>query len=64
MAMAAGLIAELADVDLKDGDSSGTKREQANPIELRLKGWRTRDGPKKLQLFCRRGEGAQLSQKG
>jgi len=38
MAMPAGLIAELADIDLKDRDPGSTKREESDAIQQRLKG--------------------------
>jgi hypothetical protein len=38
MTVPTGLIAELADIDLKDRDSGGAKREQADSIELCLEG--------------------------
>jgi hypothetical protein len=38
MAVPADLIAQFADIDLKDRDSGGAKREQADSIELRLEG--------------------------
>src|SRR5688572_32611634 len=37
MTVAAGLIAELADIDLKDRDSGRAKREQPDSIELLFK---------------------------
>jgi hypothetical protein len=46
--MSTCLIAELADIDLKDCDSGGAKREQANMIELRLEGGATRCPPEHL----------------
>ena len=48
MAVPAGLIAELADIDLKDGDPGGAKREQADAIELRLEGGVARCLPEQL----------------
>jgi hypothetical protein len=42
--MSACLIAELADIDLKDGDPGGAKWKQSDVIELRLEGEATR-GP-------------------
>jgi hypothetical protein len=51
MTVPAGLIAELADIDLKDRDSGGAKREQADSIELCLEGWAARGPPEHLQLF-------------
>jgi hypothetical protein len=62
MAVPAGLIAELADIDLKDRDSCGAKREQADLIELHLERGATRCPPEQLQLLCRGGEGILLSQ--
>jgi hypothetical protein len=49
--MSACLIAELTDIDLKDGDPGGVKREQAYAIELRLEGGTTRGPPEYLQLL-------------
>jgi hypothetical protein len=49
--MSACLIAELADIDLKDCDPGGAKREQADVIELRLEGRATRCPPEYLQLL-------------
>ena len=60
--MSASLIAELANIDLKDGDSGRAKREQADVIELRLEGEATRCPPEHFQLFCWRCEGVLLSQ--
>jgi hypothetical protein len=59
--MSACLVAELADIDLKDGDPGGTKREQADVIELRLEGRATRGPPEHFQLLSGRGEGALLA---
>ena len=39
MAVPTDLIAEFADIDLKDRDPGGAKREQADSIELCLEGW-------------------------
>lgn len=64
MTVPAGLIAELADIDLKDGDSGGAKRKQADSIELRLEGWAARDPPKHLQLLRGGSKGIMLSQQG
>ena len=64
MTMSAGLIAELANIDLKDGDPGGAKREQSDAIELRFKGWAARGCPEDLQLLHRGGEGAVLSEQG
>lgn len=52
--MSACLIAELADIDLKDGDPGGAKREQADAIELRLEGAAAHGPSEYLQLL--RGE--------
>jgi hypothetical protein len=49
--MPACLIAELADIDLKDGDPGGSKWEQADVIELRLERGTTRGPPEYLQLL-------------
>ena len=62
--MSACLIAELADIDLKDGDPGGAKREQADAIELRLEGGVARCLPEQLQLLRWGGEGVLLSQQG
>jgi hypothetical protein len=60
--MFACLIAEFADIDLKDGDPGGTKREQADVIELRLE-WGAAHCPSEyLQLLRWGGEGVLLSQ--
>ena len=64
MAVSTGLIAELADIDLKDSDSSGAKGEQADAIELRLEGGVARCLPEQLQLLRWGGEGVLLSQQG
>ena len=64
MTMPTGLIAELADIDLKDGNSSGTKRKQTDVIELCLEGRATRSPPEYLQLLPWGGEGVLLSQQG
>jgi hypothetical protein len=37
VAVAAGLVAEFADVNLKDRDAGGVQREEAGLIEARLK---------------------------
>ena len=62
MTMSACLIAELTDIDLKDGDPGGAKREQADVIELRLEGGATRGPPEYFQLLSGGGEGVLLSQ--
>jgi hypothetical protein len=62
MAVPTGLIAELADIDLKDRDSGGVKREQADVVELRLERETTRCPPEHLQLFRWGCEGALLPQ--
>jgi hypothetical protein len=49
--MSACLIAELTDIDLKDGDPGGSKWEQADVIELRLERGTTRGPPEYLQLL-------------
>ena len=64
MAVPTGLIAELADIDLKDGDPSRAKREQADVIELRLEGGAARGPSEYLQLLHWGGEGVLLSQQG
>jgi hypothetical protein len=64
MAMSTGLIAELADIDLKDGDPSGEKREQADSIQLCLKGRAGRGSLEQLQLFRCGGESVMLSKQG
>jgi hypothetical protein len=60
--MSACLIAELADIDLKDCDSGGAKREQADVIELPLEGGAARCPSEYLQLLRWGGEGVLLSQ--
>jgi len=62
MAVPAGLIAELADIDLKDCDSCGAKGGQADPIELSLERRPARCLPKHLQLLRRGGKGVLSSQ--
>jgi hypothetical protein len=62
--MSACLIAELADIDLKNGDPGGAKREQANSIELCLEGGAARYPPEHFQLLRWGGEGVMLSQQG
>ena len=62
MTVPTGLIAEFTDIDLKDGDPGGVKREQADVIELRLEGGAARGPPEHLQLLRWGGEGAMLSQ--
>ena len=59
-----GLIAEFADIDLKDGDPGGAKRQQADVIELHLEGEAARCPPEHLQLLRWGGEGVMLSQQG
>jgi len=56
MTVPADLIAEFADIDLEDRDSGRAKREQADSIELRLKGWAARGPPEHLQLLRGRGK--------
>jgi hypothetical protein len=62
MAVPTGLIAELADIDLKDSDSGGVKREQADVSELRLEEGIGRCPSEDLQLLRGGGEGVMLSQ--
>jgi hypothetical protein len=62
--VAAGLIAELADIDLKDCDPGGAKRKQADSIELRLEEGVARCSPEHLQLLRWGGEGVLLSKQG
>jgi hypothetical protein len=62
--MSACLIAELADIDLKDCDSGGAKREQADVIESGLEGGVARCPPEHLQLLLWGGEGVLLSKQG
>jgi hypothetical protein len=64
MTVPAGLIAELADIDLKHCDPGSTKRKQADVIELRFKGEAACDLPKQLQLLRGGGERVMLSQQG
>ena len=64
MTVPTGLIAELADIDLKDGDPSGAKREQADSTQLCLKGRATRGPPEQLQLLRCGGESVMLSKQG
>jgi len=59
-----GLITELADIDLKDCDPGGAKREQADVIELGLEGGAARCPSEQLQLLRWGGEGVLLSQQG
>jgi hypothetical protein len=51
MTVPTGLIAEFADIDLKDCDPGGAKREQADVVELRLEGGAARYPPENLQLL-------------
>jgi hypothetical protein len=62
MAVPTGLIAELADIDLKDRDPGSAKREQADVVELRLEREATRCSPEHLQLFLWGCEGVLLPQ--
>ena len=64
MTMSAYLIAELANIDLKDGNPGGAKREQPNAIELCLERRVARCPPEYLQLLRWGGEGILLSQQG
>jgi hypothetical protein len=64
MTVSACLVAELADIDLKDGDPGGAKREQADGLKLRLEGWAARGLPEYFQLLHWGGEGILLSQQG
>jgi hypothetical protein len=49
--MSTCLIAELTDIDLKDGDPGGSKWEQADVIELRLERGTTHGSLEYLQLL-------------
>lgn len=62
--VATGLIAELADIDLKDGDPGGTKRAQADVIELGYEGGTTRRPSENFQLFQGGSERVMLSDQG
>jgi len=62
MTVPTGLIAEFADIDLKDRDPGGAKRKQTDLIEVRLEGGAARCSPENLQLLRRGGEGVMLSQ--
>ena len=64
MAVTASLIAELANIDLKDGDPGRAKRELADAIELRFEGGVPRGPPEHLQLLRGGSEGVLLSQQG
>ena len=64
MTVPTGLIAELADIDLKDCDPGGAKRKQVDSIELRLEGGIARCPPEHLQLLRGGSEGVLLSQQG
>ena len=46
--MSACLVAELTDIDLKDCDPGGAKRQQADGLKLRLEGWAARGPPEHL----------------
>jgi hypothetical protein len=59
--MSACLVAELADIDLKDRDPGSAKREQADVVELRLERRTTRGSREHLQLFRWGCEGVLLS---
>jgi hypothetical protein len=62
MTMAAGLIAEFPDIELKDGDPGSAKREQSDAIELPLEGGAARRCCEPLELLSRGGERVVLSQ--
>jgi hypothetical protein len=64
MAVTASLIAELANIDLKDGDPGRAKRELADAIELRFEGGVSRGLLEHLQLLGWGGEGVLLSKQG
>ena len=64
MTVPTGLIAELADIDLKDCDPGGAKWEQADVIELRFEGGVVRCPPEHLQLLRWGGEWVMLSKQG
>ncbi|HEU0006566.1 MAG TPA: hypothetical protein VFS12_11300 [Terriglobia bacterium] len=61
--MSTGLIAELADIDLKDGDPSGAKGEQANSAQLRLEGRATCHSSEQFQLLHCGSKTVMLSKK-
>jgi hypothetical protein len=54
----AGLVAELAHVDLKDGDAGGMKRKEPGLAKPKVKGRRTGRAIKNFKLFGRRGQRA------
>jgi hypothetical protein len=62
MAVTTSLIAELANIDLKDCDPGRAKRELADAIELRFEGGVPRGLLEHLQLLRWGGEGILLSQ--
>lgn len=64
MTVSTGLIAELPDIDLKYRNSCGSKREQADVIELHIERRAARCPSEQLQLLRRSGEGMLLSQQG
>jgi hypothetical protein len=64
MTVPACLIAEFANIDLKNPNSGGAKREQADVIQLGLEGGAARGPPEHPQLLRWGGEGALLSQQG
>jgi hypothetical protein len=64
MAVPARLITEFADIDLKDRDPGGAKREQADSMELCLEGWAAHGPPEQLQLLRGGGKWIMLPQQG
>jgi hypothetical protein len=53
MAVAAGLIAEFADVDLQDRDPGRTEREQSGLIQPKVEWWRGGCLSENPKLFSR-----------
>ena len=62
MTVPAGLIAELADIDLKDRDPGSAKRKQTDAIELCFERKAACGLPKHPQLLGGRGKRVMLSQ--
>ena len=64
MAVTAGLVAELADIDLEDRNSRGMERFQACLIQLRFEREASTGLCQQLELLGRGGEGIMSSQQG
>ena len=57
MAVAAGLIAQLPDIDLEDTDSGCVKGREAGLLHLRMEGGTAFGRRQELQLPIRRSQG-------